>query len=88
MDTVELINKALSDVDIQRILVGDANIIKYSELGNLYDTDQMLTDEKDYCIMSFTRPDPIEGTGQPYLSTTVSTSTLTRTASSQIATDS
>ncbi len=84
MDVVRLINKALSDEDIQRILGGDNKITKYCELGNLYDIDQLLSDEKDYCIIFFTRADPIEGTGQPYLSTTVSTSTLTPTASGQI----
>ena len=36
MDVVRLINKALSDEDIQRIMGGDAKIIKYAELANLY----------------------------------------------------
>ena len=53
MDVVRLINKALSDEDIQRILGSDAKIIKYSELGNLYDIDQLLPDEKDYCIILY-----------------------------------
>ena len=53
MDVVRLINKALSDADIQRILVGDVEITKYSELGNLYDIDQLLPDEKDYCIIFY-----------------------------------
>ncbi len=39
MDVVRLINEALSDGDIQKILRGDAKIIKYAELGNLYDID-------------------------------------------------
>ena len=51
IDIVRLINKALSDGDIQRSLGGDAKIIKYAELGNLYDIDQLLSDEKDYCII-------------------------------------
>ena len=46
-------NKALSDEDIQRILGGDAKIIKYSELGYLYDIDQLLTSDKDYCIILY-----------------------------------
>ncbi len=45
---VRLINKALSDEDIQRNLGADAKIIKYSELGNLYDIEQLLPDDKDY----------------------------------------
>ena len=53
MDVVRLINKALSDEDIQRILGGDAKIIKYAELGNLYDIDQLLPEEKDYCIILY-----------------------------------
>ena len=48
MDVVRLVNKALSDEDIQRILGGVAKIIKYSELGHLYDIDQLLTNDKDY----------------------------------------
>ncbi len=48
MDVVRLINKALSDADIQRILGSDAKVIKYSELGNLYDIDQLLPHEREY----------------------------------------
>ncbi len=43
MNILRLINKALSDEDIQRILRGDAKIIKHAELGNLYDIDQIAT---------------------------------------------
>ena len=53
MDVLRLVNKALSDADIQRILGGDAKIIKYSELGHLYDIDQLLTNDKDYCIILY-----------------------------------
>ena len=45
--------KTLSDEDIQRILGGDAKIIKYSELGHLYVIDQLLTTDKDYCIILY-----------------------------------
>ena len=48
IDIVRLINKALSDEDIQKILGGDAKIVKYAELGQLYDIDQLLPNEKDY----------------------------------------
>ena len=44
-------NKALSDEDIQKILGGDAKIIKYYELGHLYDINQLLANYKDYCII-------------------------------------
>ena len=50
---MRLINKALSYEDIQRILGGDAKIIKYAELGNLCDIDQLLPGEKDYCIILY-----------------------------------
>ncbi len=53
MDVVRLINKALSYEDIQRILGGDAKIIKYSELGSLCDIDQLLPNQKDYCIILY-----------------------------------
>ena len=52
MDVLRLVNKALSDADIQRIL-GGVKIIKYSELGHLYDVDQLLTQDKDYCIILY-----------------------------------
>ena len=52
------INKPLSDTDIQKILGSDTKIIKYSELGHLYDIDQLLPNEKDYCIILYEdRPD-------------------------------
>ena len=53
MDVLRLITKALSDEDIQRILGGDAKIIKYSELGALYDIDQLLPGDKDSCIILY-----------------------------------
>ncbi len=53
IDIVRLINKAVSDEDIQRILGGDAEIIKHAELGELYDIDQFLPNEKDYCILFY-----------------------------------
>ena len=61
MDVVRLVNKAISDADIQRILGGDAKIIKYSELSHLYDVDQLLPDEKDYCIILY-EDSPKQGT--------------------------
>ncbi len=53
MDVVRFINESLSCENIQRFLRGDANIIKYSEPGNLYDIDQLLTDDMDYCIILY-----------------------------------
>ena len=85
MDAVRLVNKALSDADIQRILGGDTKIIKYSELAHLYDIDQLLPGERKTSASSFTRTVPTEGTGLRFLNTVVSTSTLTHTVSSQTA---
>ena len=53
MDVLRLITKALSDEDIQRIVGGDAKITRYSELLHLYDIDQLLQSEKDYCIILY-----------------------------------
>ncbi len=86
MDVVRPINKALSYEDIQRILEGDVKITKYPGLGNLYGIDQLLPDGTCHCIIPSTKTDPIQGTGQPYRSTKVSTNTLTPTASTQIVT--
>ncbi len=53
MDVVRLINKTLSDEDIHNILGGDAEIVKYAELGEICDIDQLLPREKDYCIILY-----------------------------------
>ena len=73
MDVVRLVDKAHSDEDIQEILGGDAKIIKYSELKHLYDSDQLLTSDKDYCIILY--EDALR-----FSSTAAFTSTLTPTA--------
>jgi hypothetical protein len=38
---------------IQRILGGDAEIIKYSGLVKFYDIDQLMPGENDYCIILY-----------------------------------
>ncbi len=53
MDVVGLINKTLSDADIQKMLGGDASIIKEVQLGSFYDIDQLLPDEKDHSIILY-----------------------------------
>ncbi len=82
MDVVRHINKALSYADIQRNLGGDAKITQYSELGNAYDIGHLLPRDKDYCII-FYENKPNRGHWTAHLIITVSTSTLTPTASSQ-----
>ena len=82
MEILRLVNKALSDEDIQRIL-GGVKTTKYSELGRLYDIDQLLTNDKDYCIILY-EDAPNRGIGLRFSHTRVFTSTLTPTASSQI----
>lgn len=53
MSVLKLIQKPLSDLDIQRILGKDIKIIKYTELGRYYDLDDFLIDEIDYCIVLY-----------------------------------
>jgi hypothetical protein len=53
MYITKLINKALSDADLQRILGGDTKIIKYSELSHLNDLDELLPKDKDYCVVLY-----------------------------------
>ena len=53
MEIARLINKPLSDADIRKILGSDTKIIKYSELDCLYDIDQLLTNDKDFCIILY-----------------------------------
>ena len=65
IDIVRLINKALSDEGIQKILGCDAKIIKYAELGQLYDIDQLLPEEKDYCIILYEDRPNRGHSGQP-----------------------
>ena len=53
MYITKLINKALSDADLQRILGDDTKIIKYSELSHLNDLDELLPKDKDYCVVLY-----------------------------------
>ena len=53
MYILKLINKPLSDADIARILGNDVKIVKYSELRHLQDIDDLLTNDKDYCIILY-----------------------------------
>ena len=58
MDVLKLVNKALSDQDIQTILGPDTKIIRYSELRHINDLDDLLTNDTDYCIVLYEdRPD-------------------------------
>ncbi len=53
MYILKLIDKPLSDADIARILGNDVKIIKYSELRHLRDIDDLLTNDKDCCIILY-----------------------------------
>ncbi|MFM7981568.1 MAG: hypothetical protein ACKPKO_19845, partial [Candidatus Fonsibacter sp.] len=50
MDVIRLILKALNDDDIGTILGTDANIIRYSELRNIDDLDELLTKDLNYSL--------------------------------------
>ena len=53
-----MIHKALSDEDIGTILGPDAKIIRYSDLRHITDLDELLTKDRDYCIVLYeTKPD-------------------------------
>ena len=58
MDVIRLMHKALSDEDIGTILGTYTKIIRYSELRHIDDLDELLTKDKDYCIILYEdRPD-------------------------------
>ena len=47
MEVLRLANKALSDDDIRRILGRDIKILKYSDLDELKDLDELLPNPTD-----------------------------------------
>ena len=49
MEVLRLVNKALSDDDIRRILGRDIKILKYSDLGELKDLGELLPNPTGYC---------------------------------------
>ena len=53
MSIIKLIHKALSDADIRKILGQDAKIVKYSELSQVTDIDQLLPNQLDFCIVLY-----------------------------------
>ena len=53
MSIIKLIHKALSDSDIRRILGHDTKIIKYSELAQFTDLNELLPNPLDYCIILY-----------------------------------
>ncbi|MFM7978162.1 MAG: hypothetical protein ACKPKO_02505, partial [Candidatus Fonsibacter sp.] len=58
MDVIQLIHKALNDEDIGTILGTDTTIIRYSELRQIDDLDELLTKDIEYCIILYKdRPD-------------------------------
>ena len=50
MDVITLIKKALSGEDIGTVPGANTKIIRYSELRQIDDLDELLTKETDYCI--------------------------------------
>ena len=53
MSLLKLIHKALSDSDIRKILGHTTKIIKYSELSQFTDLDELLPNPTDYCIILY-----------------------------------
>jgi hypothetical protein len=52
---MKLIHRPLSDADLRNLLGNDLKILKYSELANYEDLDQLLTKPTDYCIILLRR---------------------------------
>ena len=50
---MRLIHRPLSDADLRNLLGNDLKILKYSELANYQDLDQLLTKPTDYCIVLY-----------------------------------
>ena len=50
---LKLIHKPLSDLDLQHILGNDIKIIKYADLANYTDLDDLLPAPLDYCIILY-----------------------------------
>ena len=50
---IKLIATPLGDDDIRKILGNETKIIKYSELSKFNDLDELLPNEKDYCIILY-----------------------------------
>jgi hypothetical protein len=53
MDIVKMVNRALSDDDIRKILGGRCKILKYSALAGYDDLDELLTGLLDYAIVLY-----------------------------------
>ena len=53
MDIIRSAHKALSDEDIGTILRGDPKIVRYSKLRRIDDLDDLLTNDRDYCIILY-----------------------------------
>ncbi len=51
MEVLRLVNKALSDDDIRHILGRGIKILKYSDLGEVKDLDELLPDPMGDCIV-------------------------------------
>ena len=50
---LKLVHKPLSDADLTTILGNDLKIIKYSELDEYSDLDELLPNDLDYCIILY-----------------------------------
>ena len=48
-----MIHRALSDSDLRRILGHNTKIMKYSELSKFNDLNELLPDDRDYCVILY-----------------------------------
>ena len=50
---MKLIHRPLSDEDLRKLLGSDLRILKYSELAEVRDLNELLTRPQDYCIILY-----------------------------------
>ena len=53
MSVMKLIHRPLSDEDLRKLLGSDLRILKYSELAEVRDLNELLTRPQDYCIILY-----------------------------------
>ena len=53
MSVLKLIHKSLSDADLRHLLGNDFKILKYSQLSEISDLDELLPKPLDFCIVLY-----------------------------------
>jgi len=53
MSVMKLIHRPLSDEDLRKLMGSDLRILKYSELAEVRDLNELLPRPRDYCIILY-----------------------------------